>query len=171
MNQMLQDKSRQRIIDTLAAVEEGVISDFSLAAKCAGVTDNELSAAVDDPTIRAEVEALVIKRKLSGDGTRQRAKSALATTVSAVAEKVEDPETPLPSLIRAGEFLHRVSGMSEELGAELRTDQQSSKAQISIVYGDEAAPDPVPGAYNLVIHIPLKEKQIVDGHARRIKDE
>ena len=41
MNQMLQDKSRQRIIDTLAAVEEGVISDFSLAAKCAGVTDNE----------------------------------------------------------------------------------------------------------------------------------
>lgn len=158
----------QRVVDVLVALDDGVITSVEDAALMGGMTVEECQAAIDDPIMYAHVKAEQTKRKLTGRGARQKAKVALDDLVSTVADKISDPETPVGTLVRAGEFLHRVSGMDAEQSAELRNTTNSPSAEIFVLNpGDPDPPPHVPGAYRMVIDLRGKnrEKVIGDGDA------
>lgn len=147
---------------------DGIINTAEEAALVAGYSLEVFQAAIDDPVFETYVKAELAKRKMTGKGAILKSKVALDSLVSAVAEKMNDPETPVGTLIRAGEFLYRVSGLDAEQSAELRTNSGKPGSEVFILKNGDADPPPaLPGVYRIVIDLRSKtgEKVIGGGDA------
>jgi|GEM_PF-3598801 len=109
-------------------------------------------ALLDDPETRKAIERELAQAERSGATVQWRAREALAAAVARISEVVRSPDTSAATLIKAGDLLARLAGLTQP------TEQApGEKFAITIVFGNE--PQQV---------TPSTQYEVVDVEAREV---
>lgn len=174
MANIIDDDSVPSPVQAAVALEEGVFGDgpeaLKLAASVAGLTVEDFTACLRDEAFLERVCAVQAQRRTSGEAARSMARQGVAKATAMIAARLEDEETHLPNLIKAGEFLHKVSELGTEFAHDLRVKSGVADPQVYVLYDGEPAPKIPEGTPSLIIRIGSRPEAI-EGEAKEVRDD
>ncbi|MCX7143797.1 MAG: hypothetical protein NT123_22685 [Proteobacteria bacterium] len=147
----------ERLVQTLVLFAQGVFGNPAIAATAAGITEAAFLDACRDDRVMLRVEAEMVKLRVSGRNAEIKAAQGLDMVVERLVDRIdaaEGDDLSDSALVRTGEFLHRVSGVEQKRGAELKAVSDSKpKARVIIRYDDDPEPPPEDGGFMLVLNL------------------
>lgn len=174
MTNIIDNDSVPPPVQAAVALIEGIFGDGSetlpIAANVAGLTVEDFTALLKDKTFSNRVCAEQIQRRASGEAARSIARQGVAKATAMIAARLEDEETHLPNLIKAGEFLHKVSELGTEFAHDLRVKSGVADPQVYVLYDGEPAPKIPEGTPSLIIRIGSRPEAI-EGEAKEVRDD
>lgn len=158
----------------LEGVFDGSTNPLAVAAKVADVKEEAFAALLAHADFVACVEAEQVKRRANGDEVRSKAAGGVVKAVDRVKAMLDDDSLSTGTVIKAGEFLHKVSGLGDAYSAELRkVAPDEDRARVFILRPGDKQPDT--SAYKHALIIDLRGhgagEKVVDGESREVGDE
>jgi hypothetical protein len=125
----------------LALVKNNLL-DLGIAAAMVKMSEDDLVALASNSQFEKLAEAEEIRMIQSGELQRLRSKGSLNKVLDLLDGRLDDDELPLGTLLKSGEFLHRVSGIEQERAAELRIKpDEAPRLNFAVLYEGDPEPD------------------------------
>ena len=153
-----------RMTDALALVLDNPNNAEAIAANYGIDPDTLLETLATEEGMRA---ALVRAEELRQDGELLKRKTIplLERLTDQIGDMIDAGQISPTAAPKVAETLFKLSGLAEERAARLRaqTEDDTPKAAIHILYGDEPEPiDPKGNKYRIVIRLPNAQREASD---------
>lgn len=157
-------EEKARMTDALALVLDNPNNAEAIAASHGTDPESLLEVLATPDGMRAAL-IRVEEMRQSGELLRRKALAPLEKLTDQIGDMIDAGQISPTAAPKVAETLFKLSGLAEERAARLRaqTEDDTPKAAIHILYGDEPEPiDPKGNKYRIVIRLPNAQREAGD---------
>lgn len=158
------DEEKQRLITASALMLDNPNNAEAIAASH-GTDPESILEVLATPEGLCAARIRAEELHLAGELLRRKALGPLEKLTVQIGEMIDAGQISPTAAPKVAETLFKLSGLAEERAARLRaqTEDDTPKAAIHILYGDEPEPiDPKGNKYRIVIRLPNAQREAGD---------